>query len=139
MAGGMPSPLQGAELLIRPTEHFATDQTRKLFVPSSIAPQSIVTLEGYICARIAQPETIQVGTRYTKRGLKISLTAVVPWLNWELPNFDLEKSFDVQFPCSLSAVNLLASVSPGSSSTIEWQVSNSFRSVMRSPTDVIKF
>ncbi|CAK1365084.1 unnamed protein product [Cercospora beticola] len=122
--GGMPSPVQGIELLIKPSEHVLLDDKGKLFLPSSIAPSTVATVEGYISAKIRQAEEIVADTAYMERGAKISLAAVLPWLNVELPEFELERTFDIQFPCALSNFRVLPSLSPGSSSTISWEITN---------------
>lgn len=83
-------------------------------------------MEGFLRARIAQPEdTAPVGTRYLRKDIKISVTAILPWLNQPLPEFDFERSFDIQYPCSFSNTDALASVAPGSASNVMWEVGGS--------------
>ncbi|KAK5123601.1 hypothetical protein LTR85_002639 [Meristemomyces frigidus] len=125
--GGMPSPLKRMELRIQPSEHFAPDRTVQLFVPPSIAPDTTITMEGSLRARISSPpagSTTESGKRYLKSQIRISITATVPWLNRTLPDFDMDRTFDIQYPCAFAGTDVLASVSPGTSSNITWEVTN---------------
>lgn len=119
----MPSPLQGSRLQIQPSDDFEADDEAQLFIPSSIPADTTVTLEGSLRARIRTPrEAGVIGTRYVKEGVKIKISATVPWLDRLLPDFDLERSFDVQYPCAISNTDVLASVAPGSCSNLTWEV-----------------
>ncbi|KAK3653422.1 hypothetical protein LTR56_004626 [Elasticomyces elasticus] len=126
--GGMPSPAKPIQLSVRPSHHFIPDLASQLSIPPSIPPESTITLEGFIRARIAFPDDISRFTSANKQYLKpdvtISMTATLPWLNRTLPDFDFQRSFNVRFPCAFSKTSSLQSVSPGSSSNLSWKVTN---------------
>ncbi|KAK6413244.1 hypothetical protein LTR81_012823 [Elasticomyces elasticus] len=126
--GGMPSPAKPIQLCVRPSDHFIPDLASQLSIPPSIPPESTITLEGFIRARIAFPDDISRFTSankpYLKPDVTISITATLPWLDRTLPDFDFQRSFNVRFPCAFSKTSSLQSVSPGSSSSLSWEITN---------------
>ncbi|TKA83691.1 hypothetical protein B0A55_00261 [Friedmanniomyces simplex] len=123
--GGMPSPLKRIQLHVRPSKHFVPDHAVQLSIPPSIAPDTTITFEGVLRARINTPTDVShAGKRFRKPGVRLSIAATLPWLNRTLPDFDFERSFDIQFPCAFSNTDNLASVHPGSCSSLTFAVMN---------------
>lgn len=110
---------------LQASDHFVVDDTAQLFVSPSIQANRTLTMEGFLRARIASPgETAPSATPHLQKDVKISITATLPWLDRVLPLFDVERTFDIQYPCAFSNTDALASVAPGSSSNVMWEVRN---------------
>ena len=126
----MPSPNRPIQLTVVGSEwieSLESDEAR-LYISKPIPTGESVTLEGSIKAKIRSLD------RPAKRGKAllethtISLRAVMPWLNRELPLFSFKKTIDIQYPLEISGFNILSNLAPGSKNKLTIKVSQLFPS-----------
>ena len=81
-----------------------------------------MTLEGSLKVLIRQVDKPPpIGTLFSETDV-LSLTASMPWLNRTLPNFDFNRTVNIQFPIELQNINFAPNLARGSVSNVAWQV-----------------
>jgi hypothetical protein len=99
----------------------------RTFLPSSIAVNELVTLEGCIKVLIRGDEHPPASGSVFFQQEVLSIIATMPWLDRSLPRFTFSRVVDIQYPCELRNFETLASLGQGSRSKIAWEVRFLFR------------
>ncbi|ERF75585.1 hypothetical protein EPUS_04565 [Endocarpon pusillum Z07020] len=124
--GGMPSPTCPIPITAVASRWLApvAGDAGRTFLPSSIAVQELVTLEGCIKVLIRRDEHPPAcGSVFFQQDL-LSIIATMPWLDRSLPYFSFRRAVDIQYPCELRNFETLASLAQGSTNKIAWEVFN---------------
>lgn len=122
----MPSPTRRACLTVIQSEWIIPVEGAEgmTFLPESIPHGQSVTLEGSIKARILpNPDNNmpKIGQKFSAQAV-IKMRAVMPWLDFELPKFDLEQKINLEYPCELRDFQSLATAAVASTTRLQWKV-----------------
>jgi len=122
----MPTPSQTMiPVTIQTTEwiKFSGTQESIIYLPRNIPAGHSATLPGRIKAFIKNRESSQQFEPPFCTTDTVSLTAIMPGLDMELPGFASEKkTIQISYPLELKLENNLRTVSQGSSSMFSWNV-----------------
>ncbi|KAI4861084.1 hypothetical protein F4820DRAFT_82279 [Hypoxylon rubiginosum] len=126
-SGGMPSPARPIQLSMVESDWFklVDGDDGRTFLPS-IGEGASVTIDTSIKVRIREREkyeTLQAGTMFTRHEA-IHLSAMMPWLERDIPKFDFNMMVDISYPCELRNIQALATVAQASLSTLSFEVYN---------------
>ena len=122
----MPSPTRRACLTVIQSEWIIPVEGAEgmAFLPESIPDGQSVTLDGSIKARILpNPDNNmpKIGQKFSAQAV-IKMRAVMPWLDFELPKFDLEQKINLEYPCELRDFQSLATAAVASTTRLQWKV-----------------
>ncbi|KAI9686336.1 MAG: hypothetical protein M1822_003681 [Bathelium mastoideum] len=95
-------------------------------LPLSIPPGFSATSEGSIKVFIRErrdTEIQPVGEIFRQQA-EVHIKARWPWIGKELPDFELTKTIDIRYPCSLRGLGNLETVAQGSHNVLKVEVSN---------------
>ncbi|KAI2625607.1 hypothetical protein GGR54DRAFT_653997 [Hypoxylon sp. NC1633] len=126
-SGGMPSPARPIQLSMVESDWFklVDGDDGRTSLPS-IRDGSSLTIDSSIKVWIRKRENseiLQAGTIFTRREA-IQLSAIMPWIEREIPEFKLKRVIDIRYPCELRNIQALATVAQGSLSTLSFEVYN---------------
>ncbi|KAI8627526.1 hypothetical protein F5Y19DRAFT_486768 [Xylariaceae sp. FL1651] len=126
-SGGMPSPTRPIQLSRVESDWFkpVDGPDGQISLPS-IREGSSVTIDGPIKVRIREREKREIpkiGSLFTRHET-IHLNAIVPWIEREISNFELNKVIEIKYPCEMRNFRALATVAPGSQSKLSFEVYN---------------
>lgn len=121
----MPSPARPIQLSMVESDWFklVDGDDGRTFLPS-IGEGASVTIDTSIKVRIREREkyeTLQAGTMFTRHEA-IHLSAMMPWLERDIPKFDFNMMVDISYPCELRNIQALATVAQASLSTLSFEV-----------------
>ena len=120
----MPSPSCQIPIVVVPSDILLAlpNNDGQAFLPPSIPAGQSATSVDFAQVLLATP-TIDPRSEgpYSVTG-GISLQATVPWLDRQLPNFEIRKTITVQYPVELRECKGIASLAQGSKTEISWQV-----------------
>lgn len=102
--GGMPSPTRGIQLSMVESDWFkpVDEQDGRTYLPS-IGGGSSVTIDGPIKVRIREQEKYEIpeiGKLFIRQEA-IHLNAIMPWIERDIPKFELDKVIEIKYPCEL--------------------------------------
>lgn len=124
ISGGMPSPKSPIPVCVVASNSFlpvSGDEGRTLIM-SSILPGVTVTLEGSIKVLISRSDDVSpLGSQFLRRE-RLSVRAIMPWLNRILPHFEYFRMLDIQYPVELRHFEFLSSLAQGSTSRFSYEV-----------------
>ncbi|KAI1134207.1 hypothetical protein F5Y05DRAFT_239073 [Hypoxylon sp. FL0543] len=126
-SGGMPSPARPIGLNMVESSWFklVDGHDGRTLLPS-IKDGSSVTIDTFIKVRIREREeyeTLQAGTIFVRHDA-IRLSAIMPWIEREIPKFDLDRVIDIRYPCELRNIQALATVAQASLNKLSFEVYN---------------
>ncbi|KAI3317030.1 hypothetical protein HD806DRAFT_551191 [Xylariaceae sp. AK1471] len=126
-SGGMPSPTRPIQLSIVESDWFklVDEHDGRTFLPS-IREGSSVTIDGPIKVRIREREEYEIpetGALFIRHEA-IDLNAIMPWIEREISNFELNKVIEIKYPCELRKFQALATVAQGSQSKLSFEIYN---------------
>ena len=121
----MPSPKCPIPIAILPSAAIIplAEEQNQTFIPSSIQPNRIATVDGFIKARLRIPQVRASPEPYVSH-CDISLTATMPYLNRRLDDFDVSKRITIQYPVDLREFYMLPNVAQGSRTDFSWNIKN---------------
>ena len=121
----MPSPKCPIPITILPSAAVIplTGEPSQTFIPSSIQPNRIATVNGSIKAKLRIPQMRASPEPYVFH-CNISLTATMPYLNRQLDDFDVSKRITIQYPIDLREFQALPNVAQGSKTDFSWSIKN---------------
>lgn len=94
------------------------------YLRSSIPEGQSDTVQGSIKVLIRERrngETPPIGEELREE-TKLSIKATMPWLNRDLPGFEICRAIDIQYPCRLQNFDQLATVALGSRNIVKFEV-----------------
>jgi hypothetical protein len=95
------------------------------FLPASIPAGLSCIAEGSIKVRIRERRNNEIpplGSEFRQR-TKLTIKATMPWLERDLPHFEISKKIEIQYPFRLQKFVQLPTVALGSRNMIEFEVS----------------
>lgn len=124
----MPSPARPIQLNMVESDWFkpVDGDDGQASLPS-IKDGSSLTIDEFIKVRIREREEHeipQIGTIFIRHDA-IRISAVMPWIEREIPKFDLRKEVEIRYPCELRDARALATVAQGSLSKLSFEVCTS--------------
>ncbi len=134
VSGGMPSPTCRIPVSVVDSSEIEllNGEQSMAYIPSSIRPGGVVTLQGFVKVKLRIPEShIQLGVAYSIKHT-LSLKAQMPSLNRVLPNFDFTKEIEIQYPLEMLNFNLMPSLARGSVNKFTWEASFKIRKIRSS-------
>ena len=123
--GGMPSPKCSIPIRILPSAAIIPliPEESQTFIPISILPNRIATVDGFIKAKLRIPR-VRTGPEPYIYYCDISLSVTMPYLNRRLDGFGVSKHIPVQHPVSLRDFHVLPNVARGSRIDVSWNIIN---------------
>ena len=120
----MPSPTCRIPIILNSSTWFepVDGAQAQAFIPSSIGPGEVVTLEDSLKVFIRQNESPPApGSQFLEQDV-LSVSAYMPWLNRALPNFEHSCFVDIQYPVGIRSFDYLRSLAQGSDSCFTFEV-----------------
>ena len=98
------------------------DAEGQALIPSSIGAGESMTVDDPIKVLIKPNRTPPlVGSRFLEQDTLL-LSAHMPWLNREMPNFEYSRTVTIQYPVELRGFNFLKTMARGSASRVAFEV-----------------
>ena len=128
-SGGMPSPTRPIAVTFDTSDSDwfvpVEGEQGRTFLPQSIPSGSSATAEGSIKILIRERRKIELpltGEVFTQQA-ELKIKATMPWLNRDLPCFEVRRKINIQYPCQLQDLQTLATMGQGSRSIVKFDVS----------------
>jgi hypothetical protein len=122
--GGMPSPTCRIPITVRPSLWLqpVSDAEGQALIPSPIGAGESMTLDDPIKVLIKPNRTPPlVGSLFLEQDTLL-LSAHMPWLNREMPNFEYSRTVTIQYPVEFRGFNFLKTMAQGSTSRVAFEV-----------------